>query len=107
VAAGAVDSVIYTTTRTLIKPISFPNHLRTFSDNSSTKTTVSSPKKSMTSDRTDYFGRDLDKSSYGHSLSSPVEEDIGETSQGNKAGSYREARKGVIHVTLERIQEVI
>lgn len=31
---GVVDSVIYTTTRKLIKPLSFPTHMRTFSDNS-------------------------------------------------------------------------
>ena len=38
---GAVDSVIYTTTRKLIKPINFPNHMQTLnSDNPSRKTSV-------------------------------------------------------------------
>jgi len=108
---GAIDTVIYTKTRTLIKPMSFPTHLRTFSDNSSTKTAVTSPKKSMTSESSDYFGKDLDKMSY--SCASPIEGDIGEpsapdkTGPGSGSGSYHEARTGAIHVTLERIQEVI
>jgi hypothetical protein len=104
---GAVDSVIYTTTRKLIKPINFPNHLRTFSsDNSSTKTGVVTLSRSPSSIKGPSMCRD--KSS--HDLSafaghSPMT--YSDPSKVYTADAYDDSRVNTVHVTLERIQEVI
>jgi len=100
-ALGAVDSIIYTTTRKLIKPINFPTHMRTFSsDNSSTKGGTISRNTSVYKSNP---YKPPDKPSYGLP---PAWEDVSETS-GDKSGQFADPRLGAIHVTLERIEEVI
>jgi len=95
---GAVDSIIYTTTRKLIKPISVSTHLRNFSDLTSssgkssfslsrnpTQKTVVTPD----SDKTNFVGVEQHEDS-------------------SKSTKFSAPPQGTtIHITLERIEEVI
>ena len=100
VFSGAVDSVIYTTTRKLIKPISFPNHTRTFSsDNSSMRTSVILSRKPSSIKRVDMCG---DKAYRKHSGSATYSG----PSQVRKADASQDGGASAIRVTLDRIQEV-
>ncbi|KAF8496341.1 hypothetical protein JB92DRAFT_1057588 [Gautieria morchelliformis] len=95
---GAVDSVIYTTTRKLIKPINFPNHIRTLSrDTSSIRTDAVTLSRNPSSLKRPSVG---EKPSYAGLPGSPRYSD---PPQVHKAGVCH----GAIRVTLERIQEVI
>jgi hypothetical protein len=97
---GAVDSVIYTTTRKLIKPINFPNHMRTLSrDTSITKGDAVTLSRNPSSFKRPSVG---DKPSCD-----PPGSPRYSNPSVHKAGVCHDANSDAIRVTLERIQEII
>ncbi|KAF8586786.1 hypothetical protein K439DRAFT_918942 [Ramaria rubella] len=107
---GAVDSIIYTTTRKLIKPINFQTHMRTFSsDNSSMKARGSLSRNNTVAERSEFHGSSLKPrlSDMDQRENSPSELEASEHLRAPKSKSGAYQPSGAIHVTLERIQEVI
>lgn len=100
---GAVDSVIYTTTRKLIKPLSFPSHMRTFSDNSNNTTKGDVSRNTSTVKKSSAYS---DGSMYMPKTPGSSDEDLRDHLDTVKK-QEPQLDPGAVHVTLEREQVII
>jgi len=98
---GAADSLIYATTRNLIKPLALPVDMRRFSENRSSRAVASVQKKSNSSEH--WWG--MDGTSPGPS--SPTEKLHLAAPAGESAEIRQTVQADGVHITLERITEVI
>jgi hypothetical protein len=105
VYTGAVDSVIYATTRNLIKPISFPTRFSTFGDNSKNSISSGTTVLGQTSTfRKSTYGESATYASKSPGSSCDDLQDYPDTPR--KSEQDPDPARGV-QVTLERIEEVI
>ena len=95
---GAVDSVIYATTRKMLKLTSFSMSMNTLRENSSTSIASNALQKSTSSKQSAYFNRDTDKAVFD--FSSPAEEDPEDGVQAKRDGAYPGPQTDGIHGPL-------
>lgn len=101
---GAVDSIIYATTRKLIKPINLPTHMRNISNsqNSSSNGPLS---RNPSVYQSSPYSPSPDKTAF--KISNTSEEDILTTKMDCNVSQKAENRISSICVTLETVEEVI